>query len=213
MLGLQTGCCPEVASGRHLIYGREFKNAFDEDGNHHSAGRLREVPWVAIPPVARAIRVLEKIAPAEGLVFDASTHTFVNTPTPSTTSLRYSGLRTRIEAFVAWASRWPCAWDGKARSFPTIRTARSVWPGFAAPWPGTSHAVRAAWWRWPSSTGTCAPRSAAGTPPAAATGSTSCWDIETARAAADTLTTIHDDLARRVGISGPAARRAIHAAA
>ncbi|MGW0212051.1 integrase, partial [Streptomyces sp. NPDC003233] len=80
-------------------------HAFDEDGNHHSAGRLREVPWVAIPPVVRAIRVLEKIPPAEGLLFDAATHTFVNTPTPSTTSLRYSGLRTRIEAFVAWASR------------------------------------------------------------------------------------------------------------
>ncbi|MFE0732087.1 hypothetical protein ACFW2X_28325 [Streptomyces antibioticus] len=38
-------------------------------------------------------------------------------------------------------------------------------------------------------------------------------DIETARATADTLTTLHDDLARGVGISGPAARRAIHAAA
>ncbi|MGW2034532.1 hypothetical protein [Streptomyces sp. NPDC001811] len=38
-------------------------------------------------------------------------------------------------------------------------------------------------------------------------------DIETARATADTLTTLHDDLNRGVGISGPAARRAIHAAA
>ncbi|MFB7596745.1 hypothetical protein [Streptomyces sp. NPDC056160] len=38
-------------------------------------------------------------------------------------------------------------------------------------------------------------------------------DIETARATADTLTTLHDDLTHGVGISGPAARRAIHAAA
>ncbi|MFI1165690.1 hypothetical protein ACH4UM_19250 [Streptomyces sp. NPDC020801] len=38
-------------------------------------------------------------------------------------------------------------------------------------------------------------------------------DIETARATADTLTTLHDDLAAGAGISGPAARRAIHAAA
>lgn len=66
-----------------------------------SAGRLREVPWVAIPPVVRAIRVLEKIAPTEGLLFDASTRTFVNTPTPSTASLRCSGLRSRVEAFIA----------------------------------------------------------------------------------------------------------------
>ncbi|MEV6594155.1 hypothetical protein [Streptomyces acidicola] len=38
-------------------------------------------------------------------------------------------------------------------------------------------------------------------------------DIETAWATADTLTTPHDDLTHGVGISGPAARRAIHAAA
>lgn len=38
-------------------------------------------------------------------------------------------------------------------------------------------------------------------------------DIETARATADTLTTLHDDLAVGTGISGPAARRAIHPAA
>ncbi|WP_385625228.1 hypothetical protein PXH67_41775 (plasmid) [Streptomyces sp. P8-A8] len=38
-------------------------------------------------------------------------------------------------------------------------------------------------------------------------------DIETARATADTLITLHDDLATGSGISGQAARRAIHAAA
>ncbi|MGW8066893.1 hypothetical protein ACVV2G_32620 [Streptomyces ziwulingensis] len=38
-------------------------------------------------------------------------------------------------------------------------------------------------------------------------------DIETARATADTLTNLHDDLTRGVGISSPAAQRAIHAAA
>lgn len=38
-------------------------------------------------------------------------------------------------------------------------------------------------------------------------------DIETARATADTLTPLHGDLAAGTGISGPAARRAIHAAA
>lgn len=38
-------------------------------------------------------------------------------------------------------------------------------------------------------------------------------DIETARATADTLAPLHDDLAAGAGVSGPAARRAIHAAA
>ncbi|MDJ0345653.1 hypothetical protein QMK19_26015 [Streptomyces sp. H10-C2] len=38
-------------------------------------------------------------------------------------------------------------------------------------------------------------------------------DLETARATADTLTALHQDLAADTGISGPAARRAIQAAA
>ncbi|MET9793763.1 hypothetical protein [Streptomyces canus] len=44
-------------------------------------------------------------------------------------------------------------------------------------------------------------------------GTAPALDIETARATADTLTTLHDDLTAGAGISGPAARRAIHAAA
>ncbi|MET9883109.1 hypothetical protein ABZZ20_08060 [Streptomyces sp. NPDC006430] len=38
-------------------------------------------------------------------------------------------------------------------------------------------------------------------------------DIETARATADTIAALHEDLSEGAGISGPAARRAIHAAA
>jgi hypothetical protein len=38
-------------------------------------------------------------------------------------------------------------------------------------------------------------------------------DLETARAVADTVTALHGDLANGGGISGPAARRAIRAAA
>ncbi|MFF2807865.1 hypothetical protein ACFVT2_11835 [Streptomyces sp. NPDC058000] len=49
-----------------------FKNAADEDGNHHSADHLREVSWVAIPPVVKAIRVLERNASDGGLLFDAA---------------------------------------------------------------------------------------------------------------------------------------------
>jgi hypothetical protein len=61
VLGLRAGCCPDPESGRHLIHGLVFKTARDEDGNHLSQGQLREVPWVAIPPVVTAIRVLEQI--------------------------------------------------------------------------------------------------------------------------------------------------------
>ncbi|MEV6383116.1 integrase [Streptomyces sp. NPDC051773] len=213
VLGLQTGCCPEVASGRHLIYGREFKNAFDEDGNHHSAGRLREVPWVAIPPVVRAIRVLEKIVPAEGLLFDAATHTFVNTPTPSTTSLRYSGLRTRIGAFVAWASGLALRLGREGEVIPdeshgAIGLARFrrtlAWHIARRPGGLVALAIQYGHMRTAVSGGYAA---------RGRDGIHQLLDIETARATAETLTNLHDDLARGVGISGPAARRAIHAAA
>ncbi|WP_328907998.1 hypothetical protein OG230_36215 [Streptomyces sp. NBC_00234] len=104
VLGLKSGCCPEPDGHHHLIYGRVFKNAADEEGNYHSAGHPREVPWVAIAPVVTAIRVLERIAPDGGLLFDAATHTFRNIPTASATSIGQQGLRGRIEDFAAWAS-------------------------------------------------------------------------------------------------------------
>jgi hypothetical protein len=213
VLGLEAGCCPEVASGRHLIYGREFKNAFDEDGNHHSAGRLREVPWVAIPPVVGAIRVLEKIASAEGLLFDAATHTFVNTPTPSTASLRYSGLRSRIEAFVSWASGLARSLGREGEVIPddpygAIGLARFrrtlAWHIARRPGGLVALAIRYGHMRTAVSGGYAA---------RGRDGIHQLLDTETARATADTLTTLHDDLARGVGISGTAARGAIHAAA
>ncbi|WP_406407355.1 hypothetical protein OG923_03835 [Streptomyces halstedii] len=213
MLGLQAGCCPDVASGRHLIYGREFKNAFDEDGNHHSAGRLREVPWVAIPPVVKAIRVLEKFAPAEGLLFDAGTHTFVNTPTRSTASLRFTALHSRIEAFAAWASHLARALGRDGEVIPDdphgpiglARFRRTLaWHIARRPGGLVALAIQYGHMRTAVSGGYAA---------RGRDGIHQLLDIETARATADTLTTLHGDLTRGVGISGPAARRAIHAAA
>ncbi len=51
VLGLRSGCCPDPApdeAGWHLIRGREYKTATDDDGNHDSAGVERDVPWVAL---------------------------------------------------------------------------------------------------------------------------------------------------------------------
>ena len=76
--------------------------------------------------------------------------------------------------------------------------------------------ARTAWSPWPSSTGTCAPLS---TGPSEGYGSRSrdgihdLIDLETARAVADTVAALHDDFENGGGISGPAARRAIRAAA
>ncbi|MFI9255162.1 hypothetical protein [Streptomyces sp. NPDC053069] len=77
VLGLRRGCCPDPEpddssrTGRHLIYGHEYKNATDDrgnhqSGNHQSGGRQRDIPWVAITPVVSGIRVLH-FADARGL--------------------------------------------------------------------------------------------------------------------------------------------------
>jgi hypothetical protein len=77
---LRSGCCPDPepaddgTPGRHLIRSRHFKNVLDEDGNHASAGEVREVPWVAITPVVRAIRVLERMVPEGELLLSAAHH-------------------------------------------------------------------------------------------------------------------------------------------
>ena len=86
VLGLRTGCCPDPepdddgAVGRHLIYGREYKTAVDEHGNHLSAGMDRDVPWVAIAPVVNAIRVLQKMVPTDSLLFDIHAHDPMHEP-------------------------------------------------------------------------------------------------------------------------------------
>ena len=68
---LRAGCCPEPppsadldgsATRRHLIRARHYKTAYDEDGNHLSEGLLRPAPWVAVPQVVAAIRILERQA-------------------------------------------------------------------------------------------------------------------------------------------------------
>ncbi|MET9811735.1 hypothetical protein [Streptomyces sp. NPDC006355] len=77
---LRSGCCPDPepaddgTPGRHLIRSRHFKNVLDQDGNHASAGEVREVPWVAITPVVRAIRVLERMVPEGELLLSAAHH-------------------------------------------------------------------------------------------------------------------------------------------
>lgn len=80
--GLRSGCCPDPgpapggAPGQHLIRSRHYKNVTDVDGNHVSAGEDREVPWVAIAPVVRAIRVLERIVPPGELLLSVDHQTF-----------------------------------------------------------------------------------------------------------------------------------------
>ncbi|MFJ5548623.1 integrase [Streptomyces sp. NPDC093225] len=212
VLGLETGCCPDPVSSRHLIYGRVFKNASDEDGNHHSAGHPREVPWVAIPPVVRAIRLLERIAPDNGLLFDAAAHSFHTVPTASYTSISNEGMRSRIEGFVAWASELARRLEREHEVIPDdphgavglARFRRTLaWHIARRPGGLVALAIQYGHMRTTMSGGYAARGRG---------GIHELLDVETARSTAETLTTLHQDLTRGVGISGPAARRAIHAA-
>ncbi|MFC8829471.1 integrase [Streptomyces sp. NPDC057137] len=213
VLGLRTGCCPEPATGRHLIFGTVYKTARDEDGNHHSGGELREVPWVAIAPAANAIRTLEKIVPSDSLLFEASAHDFPNHRGDYVGSVLTHTMNARIENFITWANELSDRLDLPSESIPadphgrvgTSRFRRTLaWHIARRPGGLVALAVQYGHMRTAVS-GAYAARSRDGIH--------TLLDIETARATADTLMVLNDSLAEGAGLSGPAARRAIHAAA
>ncbi|MEU9061809.1 hypothetical protein AB0D13_23845 [Streptomyces sp. NPDC048430] len=158
VLGLESGCCPDQDGGRHLIYGRVFKSAADADGNHHSAGHLREVPWVAIAPWSQLSACWNGSPPTAGCCSTRRRTPSRTLPPRRRPPSGKKGCAGASRPLQPGPPPWPGAWAATTRSSPTIRTARSAWPASAAPWPGTSRAARAAWWHWPFSTGTCAPR-------------------------------------------------------
>ncbi|MFD8440475.1 integrase [Streptomyces microflavus] len=214
VLGLTAGCCPAPDSGRHLIHGRVFKHASDEDGNHQSAGQIRDVPWVAIPPVVSAIRLLETLVPDQGLLFDSAAHTFQRTraATATATSLGYEGLRTRIEDFARWASDLALRLDRPHETVPDdphgglgLARFRRTLAWHIARRPGGLIALAIQY-------GHLRTAVSAGYASRSRDGIHDLLDIETARATADTLTALHTDLQAGASISGPAARRAIRAA-
>ncbi|MGW5295883.1 hypothetical protein [Streptomyces bacillaris] len=167
---------------------------------------------MAIPPVITAIRVLEMIASDGGLLFDAAVHAFKNAPAAPAASIGRNGLRGRIEAFATWASALtrrlghdqeavpddPYGAIGLARFRRTL-----AWHITRRPGGLVELAIQY---------GNMRTAMSAGYASRGRDGIHELLDIETARATADTLTALHDDLAHWVGISRPAARRAIHTA-
>ncbi|WP_199923047.1 hypothetical protein [Streptomyces sp. NRRL B-24484] len=218
VLGLRTGCCPDPppepdgTPGRHLVRGREFKTARDEDGNHLSRGTERALPWVAIAPVVNAIRVLERMVPDGHLLFDSRTHHFTS-PRPATGSLTASSMVRRIEDFITWANA-EAARHGLAREAippdPHGRVAgarfRRTLAWHIARRPGGLVALAIQY-------GHLRTAISAGHASRSRDGIHTLLDIETVRAVGDTATNLHQHLEYGGGISGPAARRAIQVAA
>ncbi|MFH8692653.1 integrase [Streptomyces anulatus] len=242
--GLRSGCCPDpepAADGTvdrhlirnrpdtegtgdaddaepppHLIRSRQFKNVTDDDGNHVSAGEVREVPWVAITPVVRAIRVLEQMVP-EGELLLSATHHDVAAQRGHTGALKRNALIKRIEDFVAWANREAVAQDLPEQAIPKDPHG-SVGPGrfrrtlawHIARRPGGLIALAIQYGHMRT---VLDARTSTGYGSRGRRGIHGVLDVETALAAADTAAHLRDRVAAGEKISGPAARRALTAAA
>ena len=209
-MALRAGCCPEPppcaeydgsAAHRHLIRARHYETAYDEDGNHLSEGVLRPAPWVAVPQVVTAIRILEQQAAPSGLLFPT------NDTTRAGRSVTYSTMNLRIDEFVSWVNHR----TGEATIPPdphgrigTRRFRRTLaWHIARQPGGLVALAVQYGHMRTLISESYAARQR---------DGIHELLDLETARAVADHLADVHDSLQAGHGVSGPAARRLIHAA-
>jgi integrase len=210
VLSLRAGCCPEPppsaedegsTARRHLIRARHYKTAYDQDGNHLSAGVLRLAPWVAVPQVAAAIRILEMQAAPAGLLFPT------NDTNRTGRSVTYSTMNRRIDEFVSWVNDQ----TGQATIPPdphgrigTRRFRRTLaWHIARQPGGLVALAVQYGHMRTLVSESYAARQRE---------GIHELMDLETARAVADHLADVHASLQAGHGVSGPAARRLIHAA-
>jgi integrase len=220
--GLRSGCCPEPepaadgTRGRHLIRSRHYKNVTDDDGNLISAGEEREVPWVAITPVVHAIRVLERIVPPGELLLSATHHDFVQ-QRGHHGALKVQSLNRRVEDFVRWVNHEAHAQDLPDQIIPedphgAIGLARFrrtlAWHIARRPGGLVALAIQYGHMRTVLDARTS---SAYGS--RSRGGIHSVLDIETALAAADTAAHLRDRMAAGEKLSGPAARRAVTAAA
>jgi integrase len=218
VLGMRAGCCPDPApapatgdprgDGWHLIRSREYKTATDEDGNHDSAGVEREVPWVAIAPVVRAIRLLERIVDHDGLLFCHDTHNVMATR-PDTGSLKHAAISRRIADFVEWANDEAAAHqlphqiispDPHGTISPSRFRRSLAWHIARRPNGLVALAVQYGHLRTVVSGG-YASRGRGGIH--------ELLDVETVLAVADTVSGLREDLQAGIGVSGPAARFAI----
>jgi hypothetical protein len=217
--GLRSGCCPEPeptadgTRGRHLIRSHHYKNVTDDDGNHISAGEVRRVPWVAITPVVHAIRVLERMVPPGELLLSAAHHGTCG----KQGALKKETLTKRIECFVDWANH-----DAELHGLPDqtipedphgpIRLGRFrrtlAWHIARRPGGLIALAIQYGHMRTVLDARTSSAYGSRGR-----RGIHAILDVETALAAADTAARLRDRAAAGEKISGPAARRALTAAA
>lgn len=216
VLALEHGCCPEPEGrdqgpARHVIYGRQFKNAKDEDGNHLSAGVVREAPWIAVPQVVTAVRVLERMV-SEGMLFGAAAHDPRLPHLRANRSLAQATTANRISDFIRYVNDYTAKNGREGESIPDdpggfigVGRFRRTLAWHIARRPGglVALAVQYGHMRTVISE-SYASRSRDGVH--------TLLDFETARVVAERLSEVHEALDAGDGVSGPAARRLINAA-
>ncbi|MFJ8510417.1 integrase [Streptomyces avermitilis] len=220
--GLRAGCCPEpepAADGtprRHLIHSHHYKNVTDDEGSHISAGEVRDVPWVAITPVVHAIRVLERMVPEGELLLSSAHHDFTHQQGHHG-ALKSGTLNERIEAFAEWANREAPSQGLTGQAIPedplggigVARFRRSLaWHIARRPGGLIALAIQYGHMRTVLDA-----RTSSGYGFRSRGGIHGVLDVETALAAANTAARLRDQAAAGEKISGPAARRALTAAA
>ncbi|WP_158718010.1 hypothetical protein [Streptomyces sp. NRRL F-2664] len=218
VLVLESGCCPEPEGPqdgvqKHLIYGRQFKGAKDEDGNHLSAGVIREAPWVANPQVVTAVRALKRFVGDDEMLFAAVKHDARTVNVREGRSLSLATISNRVEGFIDWVNDYAESrgWDSEtipADDLGRVGIARFrrtlAWHIARQPGGLVALAVQYGHVRTLVSEGYGA-RSRGGIH--------DLMDFETARSVAEHLSDVHEALQDGYGVSGPATRRLIHSAA
>nr|WP_202535051.1 integrase [Streptomyces sp. SID4923] len=234
--GLRSGCCPDpepAAEGAtrhlihsvagdsddgeddeaepHLIHGRHYKNVRDDASHHVSAGEERSVPWVAIPPVVNAVRVLERMVPEGELLLSSVHHELDDRPQQG--SLTLVTIADRIAEFVAWINQEAVRQRLPEQTVPEdplgpINTARwrrtLAWHIARRPGGLVALAVQYGHMRTFLDARTSHGYGARGR-----RGMHGVLDMETVLATADTAARLRDATAAGKMISGPAARRAL----
>jgi hypothetical protein len=219
-LSLQVGCspAPDTAEGetvRAQIHGRFFKNARDQDGKHVADGLPRTIPWAVIPPVVRAVRVLERMSDGPDLF----------TPNPGWSWAANGGRRARagkvltseaandrIQLFITWVNEFAQVNDLAAERIPddpdgliVLSRLRRTIAWHIARLPGGRIALSTQYGHLRTVIGE-------GYSGHARAGLRRILDVETARAMADHLDQLDQRIHDGEAVSGPAARRMINAA-
>lgn len=110
VLNLRRGCV-SMQGELTVVWGRTFKAVRDENGEKVAQGTRRTAPWVSVPPVAEAVRLLEQIGDSD-LLFPRD-----ESPTGQERSVTGYTAAVDIALFVDWINDY-CQRRGRPDIIP-----------------------------------------------------------------------------------------------